>query len=83
MSRAAIEVEAGGCQNGRMVIVWGKVVDGRVEVDSELPEGASVTVLAREGDPETERILREAIARCERGETVPIAQLLGELRYRA
>jgi hypothetical protein len=37
MSRAAIEVEAGGCQNGRMVIVSGKVVDGRVEVDSELP----------------------------------------------
>jgi hypothetical protein len=45
-----------------------RVVDGRVEVDSELPEGASVTVLAREGDPETQRILRDAIARCERGE---------------
>ena len=47
MWRAAIEAEAGGCQNGRMVIVSGKVVDGRVEVDSELPGGASVTVLAR------------------------------------
>jgi hypothetical protein len=71
-----------------MVIASGKVVDGRVELDSELPEGASVTVLAREGDetfeadPETERMLLDAIARCERGETVPIAQLLGELRDR-
>ncbi len=81
MSQAAIEAEAGGCRNGRMVIVSGKVVDGRVEVDSELPEGASVTLLAREGDPETERILRDTIARCECGETVPIAQLFGELRY--
>jgi len=42
MSRAAIEAEAGGCQNGHMVIVSGKVVDGRVEVDSELSEGASL-----------------------------------------
>jgi hypothetical protein len=43
MSRAAIEAEAGAGQNGRMIIVSGKVVDGR-----------------------------DAIARCERGETVPI-----------
>jgi hypothetical protein len=33
-----------------MVIGSGNVVDGRVELDSELPEGASVTALAREGD---------------------------------
>jgi hypothetical protein len=33
-----------------MVIASGKVVGGRVELDSELPEGASVTVLAPEGD---------------------------------
>lgn len=71
-----------------MVIASGKVVDGRVELDSELPEGASVTVLAREGDetfeadPETERMLLEAIAQCDRGEAVPVAQLLGELRDR-
>jgi hypothetical protein len=45
-------------------------------------------VLAREGDetfeadPETERMLLDAIAQCERGDTVPIAQLLGELRSR-
>ena len=49
-----------------MRIAPGKVVGGRVERDAELPEGASVTVLAAEGDetfeadPETEKILLEA-----------------------
>ena len=69
-----------------MVIATGKVVDGRVELDSALPEGASVTVLAREGDetfeadPETERVLLDAIAQCERGDAIPMAKLLGEGR---
>jgi len=63
-------------------------VGGRVELDSELPEGASVTVLAPEGDetfeadPETERMLLDSIAQCERGETIPLTQLLSELRDR-
>jgi hypothetical protein len=71
-----------------MVIASGKVVGGRVELDSELPEGTSVTVLARDGDEtfqadaETERMLLDAIAQCERGDTVPLPQLLGELRNR-
>ena len=71
-----------------MVIASGRVVGGRVELDSELPEGACVTVLAREGDetfeadPETERMLLDSIAQCERGETIPLTQLLGELRDR-
>ncbi len=71
-----------------MVLASGKVVGGRVELDGELPEGASVTVLAREGDEtfeadaETERMLLEAIAQCERGETIPLPQLLNELRSR-
>jgi hypothetical protein len=71
-----------------MVIASGKVVGGRVELDTELPEGASVTVLAREGDEtfeadaETERMLLDSIAQCERGETMPLTQLLGELRDR-
>ena len=71
-----------------MVIASGRVVDGRVELDSELPEGASVTVLAPEGDetfeadPETERMLLDSIAQCERGETIPLTQLLSELRDR-
>ena len=69
-----------------MVIATGKVVHGRVELDSALPEGASVTVLAPEGDetfeadPETERALLDAIAQCERGDTIPMPQLLGEHR---
>lgn len=71
-----------------MVIASGKVVGGRVELDSELPEGASVTVLAPEGDetfeadPETERMLLDSIAQCDRGETIPLTQLLSELRDR-
>jgi hypothetical protein len=71
-----------------MVIASGKVVGGRVELDSALPEGTSVTVLAPEGDetfeadPATEQMLRDAIAQCDRGETVPLSTLLGELRDR-
>lgn len=63
-------------------------MNGRVELDVELPEGTSVTVLALEGDetfeadPETEEMLLEAIAQCERGQTTPLADLLSELRSR-
>jgi hypothetical protein len=66
-----------------MVIASGKVVDGR-----ERPEGTSVTVLARDGDetfeadPETERMLLDAMAQCGRGDTIPLPQLLGQLRDR-
>ena len=71
-----------------MAIASGKVVGGRVELDSALPEGASVTVLAPEGDEtfeadaDTERMLVDSIAQCDRGETIPLTQLLGELRDR-
>ena len=71
-----------------MVIASGKVVGGRVELDSELPEGASVTVLAPEGDetfeadPDTERMLLDSIAQCDRGETIPLTKLLRELSDR-
>lgn len=33
-----------------------------------------------EADPETERMLLESIAQCERGQTVPIEKVLAELR---
>jgi hypothetical protein len=71
-----------------MQIASGRVVDGRVELDGDLPEGASVTVIARDGDetfeadPGTEKMLLEAIAQCERGDTVSMKQLLSELRSR-
>jgi hypothetical protein len=63
-------------------------VDGRVELDGELPEGASVMLIAREGDgtfeadPETERMLRDSIAQWERGDTILLTELIGELRNR-
>ena len=71
-----------------MRIATGKVVDGRVELEGELPEGTYVTVLAPEGDEtsevdaETETMLLEAIAQSERGQTTPIAEFLAELRSR-
>ena len=71
-----------------MRVASGKVVKGRVELDAELPEGAAVTVLFPEGDetfeadPETERMLLESIAQCERGQTIALQTVLEELRRR-
>lgn len=71
-----------------MRVASGRVVDGRVELeDAAFPEGACVTILfpedeTFEADPETERMLLESIAQCERGQTVPLAKVLGELRSR-
>jgi hypothetical protein len=73
---------------GHMRIAPGKIVNGRVELDAELPEGTSVTVLALEGDEtfeadaETEQMLLQAIAQCEKGQTTPMADLVSELRSR-
>lgn len=71
-----------------MRIAPGKVVDGRVELDAELPEGLAVTVLALEGDEtfeadaETEGMLLEAMDQCRRGQTTPLKDLLAEMRSR-
>jgi hypothetical protein len=73
---------------GHMRIAPGRVVNGRVELDAELPEGTSVTVLALEGDEtfeadaETEEMLLQAIAQCEKGQTTSMADLVSELRSR-
>jgi hypothetical protein len=62
----------------------GNVVDGRVELDGDVPERTSVTVIARdcdetfEADPATEKMPLGAIAQCERGETIPMKHLLSE-----
>ncbi len=72
-----------------MRVASGRVIDGRVDLlGAELPEGASVTVLLSEGDEtfevdeETEKMLLESIAQCDRGETVPFETVLEELRRR-
>lgn len=71
-----------------MRVASGEVVDGHVELDTNLPEGTLVIVLAPEGDEtfeadvETETMLLEAIAQCESGLTTPLSDLLAELRSR-
>ena len=69
-----------------MTIVPGKVVNGRIEVDDQLPEGAEVMVYL-EGDerdfeltPEQLAELDEAIAEADRGEGVPADEVLRALR---
>ena len=70
-----------------MLITTGKVHGSTIELEAEsLPEGAKVTVLAREGDetfelePADESRLLAAIAEADRGETVSAAQVLGQIR---
>lgn len=60
---------------------------GKVIVEGEtLPEGAVVTILAREADetfevpPELEAVLQESIAQAERGETISAKEVLARLR---
>jgi len=71
-----------------MQITSGKVVDGRVELEAELPEGTEVTVLARDSeetfevDAELEAVLLESIAQGQRGERVSAEDLLREMRSR-
>jgi hypothetical protein len=71
-----------------MQIASGKVVHGHVELDAELPEGASVTVIARdedetfEADSATEKMLLEAIAQYDDGQTIPLKQVLSDIRPR-
>lgn len=70
-----------------MLITSGKVVSGKIVIDGEpLPDGAVVTILAREGDETfeldaaAEAELLESIAEGYRGETVPAEQVLRALR---
>ena len=70
-----------------MIITTAKVNDGVIHVDSkDLPNGTTVTLLAREGD-ETfeldaaqESQLLAAIAEAERGETISATRVLEQLR---
>lgn len=71
-----------------MQIASGKIVNGRVVVDAELPEGADVTLIALDDEetfevsPELEAVLLESIAQGRRGETIPAEELLREMRSR-
>lgn len=73
-----------------MRIASGKVVHGSVQLqDAAFPEGASVTVLfpedgeTFEADAETEKMLLESIAQCERGQTLPFESVVERLRRKA
>lgn len=71
-----------------MQITSGKVINGRVVVEAQLPEGADVTLLALDGeetfevDAELEAVLLESIAQGERGEIISGEELLSEMRRR-
>lgn len=71
-----------------MQIASGKVVDGRIVVEAEFPEGADVTLIALDGeetfevDAELEAVLLQSIAQGKRGETISADELLAELRSR-
>ena len=70
-----------------MQLATGTVVGGKIVIDGDpLPEGAVVTILAREEHetfvvpPEMEAELLESIAEADRGETISADELLRRLR---
>ena len=70
-----------------MQLTTGTVVGGKVVVEGDpLPEGAVVTILAREANetfelpPELEAVLLESIAQADRGETISAEEMLERLR---
>ena len=71
-----------------MRIASGKVVQGQIVYEGELPEGADVTLLAYEPEetfdvtPELKAVLLESIAQCDRGETISADDLFAEMLSR-
>ncbi|HSY50557.1 MAG TPA: hypothetical protein VLC46_17255 [Thermoanaerobaculia bacterium] len=71
-----------------MHIASGKVVHGQIVYEGDLPEGADVTLIAREDEetfevsPELRAVLLESIAQCDRGETISAEELIREMRSR-
>ena len=75
------------CMVFHMQLATGTVVGGKVIVEGDpLPEGAVVTILAREADetfevpPELEAELLESIAQADRRETISAEEMLDRLR---
>lgn len=73
-----------------MQVATGTVIDGKIVVEGvPLPEGAIVTILARDAHesfevpPELEAELLESIAQADRGETISAEELLQRLRRTA
>jgi hypothetical protein len=64
-----------------MRVASGKVVHGQIVYEGELPEGASVTLIADDDevgfhvDPQLKTVLLEAVAGCDRGEKISADQL--------
>jgi len=71
-----------------MRISSGKVVDGQIIYEGEFPEGAEVTLIARDDEetfnvtPALRAVLLQSIAECERGETISGSDLIREMRSR-
>ena len=72
-----------------MRLATGRVVSGQVVVEGEpLPDGAKVTVIARDAEetfelsPDDEAEILAAIAEAERGDTVEAGSLLASLPRR-
>jgi hypothetical protein len=70
-----------------MQLATGTVVGGKIVVEGDpLPEGAVVTILAREADetfevpPELEPELQESLAQAARCETISAEEMLERLR---
>ena len=70
-----------------MQLATATVVGGKVIVEGDpLPEGAVVTMLARDADetfevpPELEAELLESVAQADRGETISAEEMLERLR---
>ena len=70
-----------------MQLATGTVVGGKIVVEGEpLPEGAIVTILAREADetfdvpPELEPELLESLAQAAQGDTISAKEMLERLR---
>jgi len=68
-----------------MKVITGRVVGGKIELDTELQEGTPVAVLAQDEagfslTAEEEEELASALAAIRRGEFVDGHQLLGELK---
>jgi hypothetical protein len=74
--------------NRLVQVASGKVVDGRVIFEGELPEGADVTLIAVDGeevftaDGELEAVLLESMAQGRRGDVISADELLAEMRSR-